>query len=351
MAGAVDVESLDSLFAWVAGKGDHATASAPPAATPSRVKAEEGSAEEEEEEEGEAEQGEDPADEGEESEEEDAEVDDTTHVSDQDDEGSHHSMRCTLCHMTDNDDDLGDGGGAKTTFEYASQKRRFGPPVCDSCEGFLRYKLMVRARSGLDNMTLVQLSDTLHKLSWYLAMRRCGMDAKSSKVSNKALERNMALGADAQEILASLKNRRGLVGSAASGDVFMGVNDYVLRCGNPLNAGHTLMECIINGKVQVGVLVPAAEVKNKDNGRWDLKSTITGAWPKHKPMPKPIADMMRLKVDDLQALTDIKELIGGYIQHVSLVEQVAVVAPINPIHPPTLPIPSTSEGNRTIWLS
>lgn len=134
MAAVVDLESLDSLFAWVTGSGNHAAIAAPPATTPSRVKAEEGS---EEDEEGEAEaeaeaeeQDEDSAGEGEES--EDGDADEIMNASEPEADASNTAkMKCTLCHMTDADDDLGrpGGDGAKTPFEYASQKRRFGPPV------------------------------------------------------------------------------------------------------------------------------------------------------------------------------------------------------------------------------
>lgn len=231
------------------------------------------------------------------------------------------ATRCNLCLLTEQDLDPGQQPHDPKHVTFPTQ-RRFGPPICDNCEHFLRYQMQVRARSKvIDQMTQQQLDDTLEKLSWFYALRRTGA---MEKVHGKALEQHMATGAAAADILATMRSRRrGLRATEADTEaVMMGFSDYVLRCGNPFILKHAVKMAFFGGKMQLCVEVPLRSV-NIERGRFELAATVRGAWPDGQKMPASVEALMSLKIDELAVLKNVGALVEMYGKHMSLIQQAA----------------------------
>lgn len=297
--------------------GDRARQARPVAPQHAAVKQEdegEGDSGEEEEEEGSEMDDEEASDEGAEEAEEEEPQEGARNEAAKDS-----ARRCMVCFSKEGDADVGDADEL-VTFS-TSECKRYVDVACDTCEGFLRYQLGIRSRSEWFDMSRNSdsLANAMKKLSWHIALKR---SEGCTKVSQKSLSKHIALSNAAADILNSLLERRRLVSYGTENFVLMGLGDYVLRCGNPLIAEHILVMAQVGGQAHMCVQVPASKAPPSERGLYDLQGVISSVWTRGGPLPKPLADLAHLRVDNLGLVNDVKAVAEGYVRHLNLIDQV-----------------------------
>lgn len=238
-------------------------------------------------------------------------------------------LRCFLCTLSSNDNDLTESRPSLVPFA-AARKVAMVDPVCDICEGFLRYQVGSRSRvemqKRLDDRSACK--EVIETLSWHMALKALSTE----RVAKNRLEEQVALSEKQREIFKVLATVRGLPHGGEDLRMFgkqgkrvdtgmhvMGLMDYLAAHGTPLVNRDRIISLKVGHSITLGVLL---HKPMEETGRYGSQQAMFDKWRAHNKsnVPEDIRLLSTMKVDDLQLLKALQTIVGEFANMQSILQ-------------------------------